>query len=534
MSASPPISVRPTDCCAPSCTDVTNSQVPGPQGPAGAAGTNGTDGVDAFTTTSAQFVMPAIAGTVNVAVAVSDWAAIGQVVYITGAGYMTVTATPDATHITVRNLGYTGNVAPTTIVASAQKVSPGGLIGPTGSSGGSTLNDLSPTTTKGDLIVDNGANNPLASDVRLAAGTDGQQLTSVAAQPTGLQWKTLQPNATTDNGIPRFDGTTGTPVPLQTSLVVITDVGAVQASGTGGNARGAGAVDLQVSRLANQKVASGTGAFIGAGTNNQASGTESLVVGGDTNIASGDSSAIAGGDTNTATSDLTFIGGGANNTANGDYGAVAGGSGNTAGNIAFVGGGLNNSASLGCSITGGSSNIASGTNAVIGAGSDNTASGNYSGILNGSDGLANQHGQFSHSSGKFTAKGDAQYSRLIYRGSTTNATPTEIFIDGSATKLVIPSDTTWTFRALIAARRTDVDDESAAYQLLGCIDRNGAVGTTALVGTVTKTVIAEDTAAWDIAATADNVNGGLVITVTGEIGKTIKWVCVMELTQVTG
>lgn len=83
-----------------------------------------------------------------------------------------------------------------------------------------------------------------------------------------------------------------------------------------------------------------------------------------------------------------------------------------------------------------------------------------------------------------------------------------------------------------AARRTDADNESAAYKLEGCIDRNGA--TTALVGSVTKTVIAEDDADWDVTAEADDTNEALVIKVTGEAGKTIRWVARIELTEVNG
>jgi hypothetical protein len=85
----------------------------------------------------------------------------------------------------------------------------------------------------------------------------------------------------------------------------------------------------------------------------------------------------------------------------------------------------------------------------------------------------------------------------------------------------------------VVARRTDADNESAAYKFEGCIDRN--TGTSAaLVGSVTKTVIAEDTAAWDCDVTADSTNSALIITVTGEAAKTIRWVARIDLTEVTG
>ena len=49
------------------------------------------------------------------------------------------------------------------------------------------FNDLSPSTTKGDLIVNDGTN-----DVRLAVGTDGQQLHADSTQASGVKWATAQ------------------------------------------------------------------------------------------------------------------------------------------------------------------------------------------------------------------------------------------------------------------------------------------------------------------------------------------------------
>ena len=44
----------------------------------------------------------------------------------------------------------------------------------------------------------------------------------------------------------------------------------------------------------------------------------------------------------------------------------------------------------------------------------------------------------------------------------------------------------------------------------------------------------QHTAGWDVNATADVANGALVLTATGENGKTIRFVAKCELTQVTG
>lgn len=185
---------QPGDCCTP-CTTPSVQQVPGPQGPAGANGTNGTDGINAFTTTSAPFNMPNSGNSVTVAVGDAAWMVGGQIVFVETAGFMQVTGVV-GNNVTFKNLGYTGNAAGGTIIPSASHVSPGGIIGPTGASGSATLNQLSPTTTKGDLIVDNGANSPNASDVRMAVGSNKQVLHADNTSGTGLSYKTIDLSGT--------------------------------------------------------------------------------------------------------------------------------------------------------------------------------------------------------------------------------------------------------------------------------------------------------------------------------------------------
>lgn len=129
MSAGLPTVIRPSDCCTTSCTDSAGSQIPGPQGPPGTNGTNGTNGSNAYTTTTAQFVMPASLANVTVDVADSSWVSVGQALFVQTAGYFAVNAVPDATHLSLTNFGYNSNVPPATLIATAQKVSPAGVRG---------------------------------------------------------------------------------------------------------------------------------------------------------------------------------------------------------------------------------------------------------------------------------------------------------------------------------------------------------------------------------------------------------------------
>jgi hypothetical protein len=150
--------------------------------------------------------------------------------------------------------------------------------------------------------------------------------------------------------------------------------------------------------------------------------------------------------------------------------------------------------------------------------------------------LSDVQSKAAYSGVRFNSTGDAQTGKLVLVGSTTDATPKVLTSNnGTATfntQLRVNNDTTIVFSILLVARRTDVNNESAGYKFEGVIDNNA--GTTALVGTVTKTVLAEDTAAWDANVTADNSNGCLAITVTGEAGKTIYWVATCWTSEVTG
>ena len=260
----------------------------------------------------------------------------------------------------------------------------------------------------------------------------------------------------------------------------------------------------------------------------------SFVGGGSTNTASGLRSAIVGGFTNTATAQESFVGGGTLNDATGTQSCVLGGNNNnaTAQYATVIGGAL-------CNATGTSSGV--GGDTAVASNSYAWAFGEFleaagpGSIATGIRAYAALRGQRSHAAGYFAARGDAQISDLVARCTTTGATPQVLDLNGgTANKIVLPNNTTWGFVATVTARRADADNENAFYELKGAIKRDANEASTAIVGVVTKTVVAEDTAAWDIAATADTTNGALAITCTGEAGKTVRWVGRIALTEVSG
>lgn len=521
---------KQSDCCHPcdnSSSGGGGSNVPGPQGPAGAAGANGTDGDNAFSVTTSPAVIPPVGDTVILDVNQSEWVGSPATVLIEGAGYFLVIA-KSPTAIEVENLGYPSNVAAGNPINTGAVIAPGGERGEDGTPAvPPTINDVSPTTTKGDIMVDNGANSPDPNVVRLAAGTDGQVVAAVAGQPTGLEYRTIAPNTATDNAIARFNGAAGTPVPTQNSLLIITDDGAIQSTPTGGNARGTKATDLQVDRSAANQVASGTNSVIAGGRNNRASGANSAICGGGQNVVQNANAFVGGGTTNEVLADNASICAGNTNLANAAASFIGGGDNNVtnAANASVCGGTTNNASGINSAIAGGSNNAASGTNSTIGAGAQNLASGTAATIPGGLQAEADKYGQLAHASGAFSLPGDCQASWLNWRIGTTDATANvEMFLDGSAQRATIPSDTSWGFHILLVGR--DGTGADALWEVKGLIKNNG--GTTSLTGSVTQTVIADGTGAtWGVSGSvvvdADNGNDALRIRVTGAAATVIRW-----------
>jgi len=252
-------------------------------------------------------------------------------------------------------------------------------------------------------------------------------------------------------------------------------------TGTGGNARGQYAVDLQMTGGA-LNVASGNYTFIGGGAENRASAGYSVACGGFSNNSSGNYSTICGGIANTASGE--------------------------------------NSTSIGGFI-----NVASGSSSTTIGGYKNTSSGAYS-VSAGREAKSDRQYMYSFGSNKFADNGDAQKTEFVLRIKTTDATATTLMLGDDTTRLTIPSGKVFAFVAKISGIKSD-GSAVAFYTRKGAIKNVG--GTTSLVGSIeTIGTDTEDNASTDVAITADDTNDALQINVTGIAAETWRWVAVVE------
>lgn len=134
--------------------------------------------------------------------------------------------------------------------------------------------------------------------------------------------------------------------------------------------------------------------------------------------------------------------------------------------------------------------------------------------------LATQRGQYSHSSGAFTAVGDNQTSlyNLKIQNPSTTARPVYTFtLDGSGiinsySIPIVPDNTSWTFHALIVGRDNGSNVHSEIKN--ACVSRASGNSTLIVVDDVPDIINIFGNPASFTQLNVDKTNGGIVLQVT--------------------
>ena len=266
----------------------------------------------------------------------------------------------------------------------------------------------------------------------------------------------------------------------------------------GGNARGPGSVDLQMNRVAASDVA-GENSFLGPGYGSSTGQYAAAIACYDTR-ATGQYS-IAGSRGQQATSQYSIAFGGFNNQA---------------------------TTSSYSTVIGGNQSLSTGNSSGIFAGQQNTASASYTGILAGIQSSADRYAMQAHSGGRFATTGDAQRARFVLRCKTTTNTAVELFLDGSSTRLTVPSGKIIAFTINIAGV-SSTGGAVAHYMRQYCV--KNVAGTTSEVY-APITIGADNAAGTSIALSASDANDSLVVSVTGTASTIWRWVASVDAVEI--
>jgi hypothetical protein len=301
---------------------------------------------------------------------------------------------------------------------------------------------------------------------------------------------------------------------------------------SGGNKRGAGAVDLQTSRSSANQVAAGQYSVIVGGQNNRANGGFSLSGGGNGNI-SGGGYAISMGSTSTANGTVS-IAIGDSNSASANYSSSIGGISNTAsGQSSSVMGSSSSTASaLYSGVFGGQLNTASNTFSCVLGGVSNIASG-YNSYAMGRGVNAFSRGRQSRGHRTFTS-GDCQKSEFFLGARTTDATTTTLTnagdFDLSTAQVMIAINSSYRFKGTIIGKQS-ASTNTAAWDIDGVIVQGTTAVSTTLV--VSNVNLVSNNPGWGTPIlSADTTNGALTVQVIGLAATNIQWTCIVETTEV--
>lgn len=206
-----------------------------------------------------------------------------------------------------------------------------------------------------------------------------------------------------------------------------------------------------------------------------------------------------------------------NNASGADHGIAVG----------YRANGNGSGVAIGCTASGANSGVAVGFSAIadiygVAVGYNASTQSQDAAVALGKNSKAERYREFVKAADA-NSPSKQSFSILDWYGDTSNATATELLLGAAGKRATVLATSAFIFK-LLAVARDNTGNAVKAWEITGAIKRDGA-NNTALVGSVTKTVIAADAGAstWDIAVTADDTNETLAVTATGAAATTIRW-----------
>lgn len=144
-------------------------------------------------------------------------------------------------------------------------------------------------------------------------------------------------------------------------------------------------------------------------------------------------------------------------------------------------------------------------------------------------------GRHSYGNGRFSALGDAQANKFIYRRETTSNTAIALTTDNNSpvgsNEMQISANSAMAFFGTIVARQQNTGGtQSAAWKIEGLIRMEGTAATVTLVSSTVTAI--SNVPGWTVALTTDTTNGCLRINVTGAAATNIRWVGNIDTAEV--
>jgi len=145
--------------------------------------------------------------------------------------------------------------------------------------------------------------------------------------------------------------------------------------------------------------------------------------------------------------------------------------------------------------------------------------------------------RFAYTSGRFAVAGDAQMSDMCIRRATTDATPTVLTSSGNTpttNNILRPSNNSALVVDVHVVGREAATGDMASFKGTLTVKRGANAASASVSGSLSSVVADSGASTWTAAASADTTLGGLIITVTGQASKAIKWVAALRIVEVVG